>query len=93
MTAKALLLNGKWEAESKPQRSCNPRGFVVTDRSEDVICNPPAELVEQFIKVAKLIYDKQNIDFNVKSGEYLYFSEDGACYLLEKVRKEGEEIL
>jgi hypothetical protein len=84
ITASTVLLNGKWMAELKPERSCNPKGFVTTNMCEDIIFNPASELVEQFVKIAKLIYDKRNVDFNVKQGEYLFFAEDGTCYILTK---------
>ncbi|MCM2532621.1 hypothetical protein NDK43_09780 [Neobacillus pocheonensis] len=83
-TVSSLLLNGKWIAELKPERRCNPKGFVTTNSSDDLIFNPAIELVEQFIKVEKLIYDKQTVNFNVKHGTYLYFAEDGTCHILIK---------
>jgi hypothetical protein len=91
-TARTVLLNGKWTAELKPERRCNPKGFITTVSSEDIIFNPADELVEQFIKVKKLFYDKKNICFNVKDGEYLYFAEDGSCYMLKKTNVDRAEI-
>jgi hypothetical protein len=88
-TASTVLLNGNWIAELKPERRSNPKGFVTTNRREDIIFNPASELLESFIKVAKLIYDKKSVDFNVKHGEYLYFAEDGTCYILKKMSEEG----
>ena len=85
-TANTVLLNGKWLAELKPERKRNPKGFVTTDRREDIIFNPAFELLDQFEKVSILIYDKINVDFNVKHGEYLYFAEDGTCYILKKAK-------
>jgi hypothetical protein len=67
----------------KPERKSNPKGFVVTDRSEDVIINPPEQLIECFYRIKKLVYDKENVFFNVHQGEYLYFADDGACYILQ----------
>jgi hypothetical protein len=83
-TVSTMLLNGDWYIELKPERRCNPKGFVTTNRSEDIIFNPCNELVEQFQKVAKLVYNKERVCFNVKHGHYLYFADDGACYILEK---------
>ncbi len=34
--------------------------------------------------ISKLIYDKKNVNFNIKNGKYLFFAEDGTCYILEK---------
>ena len=85
ITASSLLVIGKWVAELKPERRCNPKGFVATNKSQDIIFNPAIELVDQFVKVAKLIYNKKTIDFNVKHGKYLYFAENGTCYLLRKL--------
>ncbi|MDQ0200097.1 hypothetical protein [Neobacillus ginsengisoli] len=84
LTASTVLLNGKWIAEIKPERTCNPKGFVSTNSIQNIIFNPAIELVEQFVKVTKLIYDKNNVNFNVNQGEYLYFAEDGSCYILRK---------
>ncbi|WP_462411730.1 hypothetical protein [Neobacillus sp. Marseille-QA0830] len=84
--AKSVLLNGTWTTELKPERRYNPRGFVISNRTQDIITNPPAELINQFTKVAKLIYDKKNINFNIQFGEYLYFDQDGTCYVLQKNR-------
>ncbi|KAA9014567.1 hypothetical protein [Niallia endozanthoxylica] len=81
--ANTMLLNGKWYVELKPKRKSNPKGFVVTDRSEDIIISPPKHLFENFNKIKKLVYDKENVFFNVQQGEYLYFAEDGACYILQ----------
>jgi hypothetical protein len=78
-----MLLNGKWYVELKPEKKSNPKGFVVTDRSEDIIFNPPEQLIDSFNKIKKLVYDKENVFFNVHHGEYLYFADDGACYILQ----------
>ncbi|MDN3018361.1 hypothetical protein PH210_19460 [Paenibacillus sp. BSR1-1] len=83
--ANTVLLNGEWFAELKPERKCNPKGFVISNKIQDIIFNPDYELVNQFHKVAKLIYDKENVDFNILKGKYLYFAEDGSCYLLKKM--------
>lgn len=83
ITANTMLLHGKWYVELKPERKSNPKGFVVTDHSEDIIINPPEQLIKTFDKIKKLVYDKENVLFNVHNGEYLYFAEDGACYLLQ----------
>jgi hypothetical protein len=83
--ATSLLLDGHWKAELKPERKYNPKGFVTTNSSQAIIFNPPHELVEQYEKVNQLIYDKKNVDFNVDHGEYLYFTENGSCYILRKI--------
>ncbi|WP_394238386.1 hypothetical protein [Niallia oryzisoli] len=84
MNASSILLSGDWTSELKPERKCDPKGFVTTTSSQDIIINPAKQLVEQFEKTTQLIYDKQNIHFNVENGKYLYFAEDGSCYLLRK---------
>jgi hypothetical protein len=85
ITAKTVLLNGNWLAELKPDRKSNPKGYVTTNQSQDIIINPDTELVAQFYKANKLIYDKTNVNFNVMNGRYLFFAEDGACYILNKM--------
>jgi hypothetical protein len=87
VTASTILLNGTWDSELKPERDSNPKGFVVTNNWKDIILNPPVELVEQFVKDIKLIYNKDMVNFNVGSGKYLYFAEDGACYILKKMNE------
>ncbi len=82
--ASTVLLNGEWSAELKPERKGNPRGFVITNKSQDIILNPASELVGQFELAEELIYDKKKVDFNILKGKYLYFAEDGACYILKK---------
>lgn len=91
MTAATIFLNGSWSTELKPDRNCNPRGFVITNRSENIFINPSVVFLRQFVKVAKLIYDKRNIDFNVKQGKFLYFAEDGTCFLLKRIEDYSEE--
>jgi hypothetical protein len=88
VTANTVLLNGTWTAELKPERKSEPKGFVITNKSQDIIFNPAGELVEQFIKVTKLIYDKDNVNFNIKYGEFLYFAEDGSCFILKKDKRD-----
>ncbi|MGG3468733.1 hypothetical protein ABES02_14785 [Neobacillus pocheonensis] len=83
-TANTVLLNGEWFAELKPERKCNPKGFVVTNQNQDIIINPNQEFIGQFQRIAKLIYDKEKVDFNILKGKYLYFAEDGTCYILKK---------
>ena len=68
ITANTILLNGNWLTQLKPEGSCNPRGFVTTLKSNEIILNPATELVEQFVKVPKLIYDKRNANFNQNKG-------------------------
>lgn len=82
--ATTVLLNGEWFAELKPERKCNPKGFVVTNQNQDIIINPNQEFIGQFQRIAKLIYDKEKVDFNILKGKYLYFAEDGTCYILKK---------
>ena len=83
--AGSVLLNASWSAELKPERKHDPKGFVTTQGDTGIICNPDNELVEQFIKVKKLIYDKKNVNFNVKQVTCLYFAEDGTCYILKRL--------
>ncbi|WP_010676782.1 hypothetical protein [Bacillus timonensis] len=83
LTADTMLLNGKWYVELKPERTYNPKGFVATDNSEEIIINPSEQLIKRFDKIKKLVYDKENVTFNVNHGEYLYFAYDGACYILQ----------
>jgi hypothetical protein len=84
ITAKTVLLNGKWDTELKPERKGNPKGFVITNNSEEIMINPSLELLGKFSKVTKLIYDKKHVYFNVSHGEFLYFAEDGTCYILKQ---------
>lgn len=88
LTAKTVLLNGNWAAELKPERKSNPKGFVITQNWQDIIFNPSQKLVDEYFKEGKLIYDKKNIYFNVANGKYLYFAEDGTCYILSKRKTE-----
>lgn len=83
ITASTMLLNGKWYVELKPERKYNPKGFVATDSSDDIIINPSEQFVKRFVKIKKLVYDKENVVFNVDHGEYLFFADDGACYILQ----------
>jgi len=85
VTAGTLLLNGQWGTEVKPERRENPKGFVTTNGSNDIIINPASEIIDKFVMVKKLIYDKTNVNFNVEQGEGLYFAEDGNCYIIEKI--------
>jgi hypothetical protein len=86
VTADSILLNGEWYAELRPERRCDPKGFVATKRSQEIIFNPPREYIENFRIVEKLNYDKKNVSFNIKNGKYLLFAEDGSCYILEKAK-------
>ncbi|MCM3727574.1 hypothetical protein M3226_18010 [Neobacillus cucumis] len=83
--AGSVLLNASWSAELKPERKRDPKGFVTTQGDTGIIYNPDNELVEQFVKVKKLIYDKKNVNFNVTQGTCLYFAEDGTCYILKRM--------
>lgn len=87
-SAGTLLLEASWSAELKPERKNDPKGFVTTNGDTGIIYNPDKNLIEQFIKVKKLMYDKKNVDFNVKHGECLYFAEDGTCYILKRSTNE-----
>jgi hypothetical protein len=60
----------------------NPKGFVTTNSSQEIILNPGLEVVGQYIKIEQLIYDKREVKFNLKEGENLYFAEDGRCYVV-----------
>lgn len=86
-TAQSILLIGEWFAELKPERKCEPKGFVATKRSQEVICNPTINYLEKFIIIDKLIYDKKTVNFNIKNGKSLFFSEDGSCYVLKEVKE------
>ncbi|WP_066365333.1 hypothetical protein [Neobacillus fumarioli] len=81
-TARTILLHGEWAAELKPDRKTDPKGFIATNQT--IIMNPEEEVMVQFEKVAKLLYDKERVDFNIPSGKDLYFAEDGACYIIRK---------
>lgn len=85
-TAQSILLIGEWFAEIKPERSCEPKGFVATKRREHIILDPPSKYMEKFIIIDKLIYDKKNVNFNIKNGNCLFFAEDGTCYILKEVK-------
>ncbi|MBM7653315.1 hypothetical protein [Neobacillus cucumis] len=89
--AETILLNASWSAELKPKRKSDPKGFVTTDGDEGIIYNPDSEMVKQFIKVKKLLYDKKNVNFNVKQGDCLYFAKDGTCFILNQYHK-GSQI-
>lgn len=84
ITAQSILLIGESFAELKPERSCEPKGFVSTKESREIIYNPTNKYLENFKIVDKLIYDKKNVNFNIKNGKCLFFSEDGTCYILIK---------
>lgn len=79
------MLNGNWTTEVKPERRLDPKGFVITNNTQDIIPDPPMELLKQYKKVTKLIYNKSSVQFNMKYGEFLWFAEDGSCYLLIKM--------
>jgi hypothetical protein len=81
-----ILVTGEWTTELKPNRKTNPRGFVICD-SDDVIHNPEADILNQYIKIRKLTYNKQNISFNYNAGNYLMCDSSG-CWLMEKIPHE-----
>lgn len=83
--AKSILVIGGWKTEVKPEKKSNPRGWVVTDH-ENVIVNPDSDCLNQFRKTYRLIFDKENISFNITEGEYLLFDESG-CYVVQKVEE------
>jgi len=85
VNAGTVLLNASWTAELKPERKNDPKGFVTTNGDTGIVFNPDHELIAQFVKVKKLIYDKKNINFNVKQGECLYFAEDGTCFIMKRM--------
>ena len=85
-TANSILLNGEWISEIKPDRKCDPKGFVTTNESKNIILNPAKDVIEQFSKVTKLIYDKVDVNFNITTGKYLFFAEDGTCFILKKIQ-------
>jgi hypothetical protein len=84
ISAAAILLKGDWAAEIKPERKVNPKGFVTVKQTEDIIINPIREAVEKYERVSKLQYDRQEVTFNLMQGRYLYFAEDGSCYILKE---------
>ncbi|MBT2755453.1 hypothetical protein J7E71_05705 [Mesobacillus foraminis] len=84
ITAQSILLTGEWTTELRPDRSCNPKGFVTTLQSRDIIVDPDLGLVKPFEKASKLIYDKHLVEFNISQGKYLFFAEDGSCYILKR---------
>jgi hypothetical protein len=91
ITAAEILLNGDWAAELKPERKGEPKGFIAVKQTEDIIINPIEDTMEKFEKVMKLYYDKQEVTFNRMRGKYLYFSEDGSCYILKRIMNETED--
>lgn len=81
--APSILVVGEWKTEVKPKRKSNPRGWITTDHT-NVIINPEPSEVDQFTKAQRLLYDKDNMMFNVNQGEALLFSEEGAFVLIGK---------
>lgn len=55
--------------------------------SREIIYNPTDKYLENFKIVDKLIYDKKNVNFNIKNGKCLFFAEDGTCYILKKEKE------
>lgn len=80
--APVILINGPWETECKPEKVNNPKGWVVSSK-EDTILNPPEDLKSRFKKQSRLIYDKEEVTFNINSGQALLFDNTG-CYVLEE---------
>ena len=83
-TARSILLIDGWHTELKPVRKKNPKGFVVTNESKNIILNPEDDSLINYIKIAKLIYNKVDVCFNITEGKHLFFAEDGSCYILKK---------
>jgi hypothetical protein len=83
-TAQSILITGEWSAELKPERRCDPKGFVTSNKAQEIIFNPTNELLGNYVKVEKLFYNKKNVEFNIKKGKYLFFAEDGTCYILKR---------
>ncbi|WP_147535490.1 hypothetical protein [Bacillus marasmi] len=84
-TANSVLLIDQWNTELKPDRRVNPKGFVTTKDCNSIVLNPANELLENYIKITKLVFNKEEVSFNFTNGRNLFFSEDGACYLLSKI--------
>lgn len=83
--AQSILLIGEWFIELKPERRCEPKGFVATMTSQQIIYNPTNQFMEKFLIIDKLIYDKKNVNFNIKKGKCLFFAENGTCFILKEV--------
>jgi hypothetical protein len=83
ITSQSILI-GEWFTELKPERRCEPKGFVITKENREIIYNPTIKYLENFKIVDKLIYDKINVNFNIKNGKCLFFAEDGTCYILKR---------
>lgn len=84
LTANSILLIGEWLTECKPKRNCNPKGFVTTTECRNIVVDPSAELLKNYIKITKLVYNKAEVSFNFNNGSHLFFNEEGACYLITK---------
>lgn len=79
--AATILINGPWKAECKPEKESNPRGWIVSTK-EDVTLNPSEDILRGFIKRERLVYQKEQVEFNINEGQALLFDEDG-CHLLD----------
>lgn len=77
-----ILVQGKWEAETKPQKKTNPRGWVVADHSQ-VVVNPAEEILQRYEKTGKVFFNKEEVAFNVSAGHHLLFDKEG-CHLLKE---------
>ena len=80
--APRILVAGVWRTECKPERKYNPRGWVVTQK-EDTILNPTEDVLKDFVKLDRLMYDREKVTFNITSGEALLFDETG-CYVVKR---------
>lgn len=72
ITVQSILLTGEWIAELKPERKCEPKGFVTTKKSREIVYNPTSKYLENFKIIDKLIYDKKTSTSILKT-ENVYF--------------------
>lgn len=82
--APVVLIDGPWKTECKPEKVNNPKGWVVSLK-EDTILNPSEDLINKFKKQARLVYNKEEVAFNINSGQALLFDRDGCHVLKENV--------
>lgn len=81
--ADVVLIINEWRTEVRPERKANPRGWVVADSSQ-VLLNPDTAVLNKYRKVGRLLYNKNDMKFNVTSGDNLLFDEEG-CHILQEV--------
>lgn len=82
--ANKVLIIGDWFTETKPNNKYNPRGWVVAHHG-DVFVNPTDKQLSEFKKSFKLIYDKEDVSFNLLNGTNLLFDDEG-CFILERIK-------